>query len=145
MLNAFCNQRISAASGSMGFRYVLQLLLCEKIEKLLKLNSNQTQRTNKHRFGILRILENDLWVLNTFENNQILLNKISHRGQCYKTFYGRKLLLFIISQSVCPWQAFPAQCFWVRSITQSGAPERCFTRVGSGLTGSQGQTLQLIM
>ncbi len=24
------------------------------------------------------------------------------RGQCYKTFYGRKLLIFVISWSVCP-------------------------------------------
>ncbi len=30
-------------------------------------------------------------------------------GQCYKTFYGRTLCIFIISQSVCPWQAFPAK------------------------------------
>ncbi len=29
-------------------------------------------------------------------------------GQCYKSFYGRKLRLFIISQSICHWQAFPA-------------------------------------
>ncbi len=29
-------------------------------------------------------------------------------GQCYKTFYGRKLRLFIISYSAFPWQAFPA-------------------------------------
>jgi hypothetical protein len=28
--------------------------------------------------------------------------------QCYKTFYGRYLLLLVISYSVCPWQAFPA-------------------------------------
>ncbi len=33
-------------------------------------------------------------------------NEIS--GQCYKTFYGRKLQLFIINWSICPWQAFPA-------------------------------------
>jgi len=32
----------------------------------------------------------------------------SFSGQCYKTFYGRKLRIFVISQSVCPWQAFPA-------------------------------------
>ncbi len=31
------------------------------------------------------------------------------RGQCYKSFQGRKLLLFLISQRVCPWQVFPAQ------------------------------------
>jgi hypothetical protein len=24
-------------------------------------------------------------------------------GKCYKTFYGRKLRLFLISKSVCPW------------------------------------------
>ncbi len=28
--------------------------------------------------------------------------------QSYKTFYGRNLLFFVISWSVCPWQAFPA-------------------------------------
>ncbi len=34
---------------------------------------------------------------------------IGTRGQCYKTFYVRNLRIFVISQSVCPWQAFPAQ------------------------------------
>jgi len=29
-------------------------------------------------------------------------------GLYYKTFYGRNLHIFVISQSVCPWQAFPA-------------------------------------
>jgi hypothetical protein len=27
------------------------------------------------------------------------------RGQSYKTFYGRNLRIFVISYSVCPWQA----------------------------------------
>jgi hypothetical protein len=31
------------------------------------------------------------------------------RGQCHKTTYGHKLRLFIISKSICPWQAFPAK------------------------------------
>ncbi len=31
------------------------------------------------------------------------------RGQCYKTFYGRKLRLFIISYSVYLWQPFPTK------------------------------------
>jgi hypothetical protein len=26
----------------------------------------------------------------------------------YKSFYGRKLRIFVISKSVCPWQTFPA-------------------------------------
>ena len=28
--------------------------------------------------------------------------------QCYKTFYSRKFQIFVMSQSVCSWQAFPA-------------------------------------
>ncbi len=33
---------------------------------------------------------------------------INYWGQSYETFYGRNLPIFEISQSVCPWQAFPA-------------------------------------
>jgi len=29
-------------------------------------------------------------------------------AQCYKTFHVRNLRIFVISQSVCPWQGFPA-------------------------------------
>ncbi len=36
-------------------------------------------------------------------------SKKSNWDQCYKTFYVRNLQVFLISQSVCPWQAFPAQ------------------------------------
>jgi hypothetical protein len=36
------------------------------------------------------------------------VDKRVSRGQCYKTFYGRKLQIFVISWSVCPWQALPA-------------------------------------
>jgi hypothetical protein len=35
------------------------------------------------------------------------------RSQSYKTFYGRKLQIFIISWSVCPWHAFPEAVFLV--------------------------------
>ncbi len=34
---------------------------------------------------------------------------IEPRAQCYKTFYDRNLRIFVISQSVCQRQAFPAQ------------------------------------
>ncbi len=34
---------------------------------------------------------------------------IGPQRQFYKTFYSIILLMFIISQRVCPWQAFPAQ------------------------------------
>ncbi len=42
-------------------------------------------------------------------------------GQCYKTFYGRKLRIFKISWSVCPWQTFPAKsnvCGYGRSLPE---------------------------
>jgi hypothetical protein len=29
-------------------------------------------------------------------------------GQCYKTFYGRNLRIFVISWSVCSWKVLPA-------------------------------------
>ncbi len=31
------------------------------------------------------------------------------RGRCYKTFFVHDLRIFVLSQSVCPWQTFPAQ------------------------------------
>ncbi len=34
--------------------------------------------------------------------------KLDPGGLYYKTFYSRNLRIFIISQSVCPWQAFTA-------------------------------------
>ncbi len=85
----------------------------------------------------------------TFTGSGILTNW----GRCQKTFYGRKLRLFIISQSICPWQAFPAQ-----SNVQS-QPERSDFQVLHSRIGSwphpqtldqagealQRQTLQLIM
>jgi hypothetical protein len=32
----------------------------------------------------------------------------SNQGLYYKTFHGRKLRIYVISLSVCPWLAFPA-------------------------------------
>ncbi len=49
-------------------------------------------------------------------------------AQCYKTFFVRNLRIFVISQSVCTWQAFQPSLMFVgeaRSLPQSGAPERC--------------------
>ncbi len=39
---------------------------------------------------------------------QLGLNWVLARGMYCKTFYGCKLRIFVISQSVCLWQAFPA-------------------------------------
>ncbi len=48
---------------------------------------------------------------------RILINYSCKKfGLHYKTFYDRNLCIFIISQSVCPWQAYP-----------SDAPFRCST------------------
>ncbi len=37
-----------------------------------------------------------------------ICKKVWHQGQCHKPFYGRRLRIFVKSQSVYPWQAFPA-------------------------------------
>ncbi len=58
-------------------------------------------------------------------------------GQCYNTFSVCNLRIFMKSRCVCPWQTVPAQARIVgeaRSLPQSGATERWFTWVGSGLT-----------
>jgi hypothetical protein len=34
---------------------------------------------------------------------------IGHWCQCYQTFCGHKLLMVVISYSVCPWQTLPAK------------------------------------
>jgi hypothetical protein len=39
---------------------------------------------------------------------QKVLYRIDSWGQCDNTFYIRNLRFFVISLSVCPWQAFPA-------------------------------------
>jgi hypothetical protein len=38
----------------------------------------------------------------------VLFNIIFPWGMYYKTFYRRNLQIFVISWSVCPWQAYPA-------------------------------------
>ncbi len=44
----------------------------------------------------------------TVSDEEKVLNNIDTTGQCYKTFYSRKLRLSIISWDVCSWQAFQA-------------------------------------
>ncbi len=65
-------------------------------------------------------------------------NRISPRWLYYKTFYGCNLRIFIISQTVCvSGKPFQPRLMFVgkaRGLLQSGALERCFTRVGFGLT-----------
>ncbi len=58
-----------------------------------------------------------------FKFGSLLLSR-KCRALYYKTFYGRNLRIFVISQSVCPWQAFPAQ---PRRVRPSEAPFRCST------------------
>ncbi len=51
--------------------------------------------------------------------------------QSYKTFYVRNLRIFVVSQSVCYWQAQLILIFGgkARSLPQSGATESCFSCV----------------
>jgi len=52
---------------------------------------------NKHRFEILRILEIFDACLTKFKNNQILLNKISHRFLLTTKLYtGQKIIIEIM-------------------------------------------------
>ncbi len=48
-------------------------------------------------------------------------------SQGFKTFHGRKLLVFVISQSISPWQALPAQsyvCGYGRSLSERSTFQR---------------------
>jgi hypothetical protein len=59
------------------------------------------------------------------------------RGQCYKTFYSRKLCFSQLARAFVPGKPFqPCLMFAgkVRSLPHIVTPERCFTRVGSGCT-----------
>ncbi len=60
----------------MGSRYVLQLLYKEYTKKLVINQQPLEPVTLKHRFGILRILENFNACLISFTNNQVLVYKI---------------------------------------------------------------------
>ncbi len=44
-----------------------------------------------------------------FVNKDKRFYDIGPRSQCHKTFYVRNLLMFTISYSFCPWQAFTAR------------------------------------
>ncbi len=72
----------------------------------------------------------------TFANvNTALLRYI--RGLCKKTFYGRKLLNFIISQSVCSWKASPAQSI----VSGQGQDPTVECRKPKGVSLGQAPTL----
>ncbi len=61
---------------------------------------------------------------------------------CYQEpFYGCNLQMFVISQSVCPWQAFPAQF----NVCGQGQGLRPYLQtLDQAGEACQGQTLQLI-
>jgi hypothetical protein len=58
-------------------------------------------------------------------------------GQCYKTFYTVIYERLWYTRVFVPGRNFKPSLMFVgkiRNLPWSGAPERCFTRVGSGLT-----------
>ncbi len=58
-------------------------------------------------------------------------------AQCYIIVYNRNLLIFVISQSVGLGRPIQPSLMFVgkaKSLTQSRAPKRCQSRVGSSLT-----------
>ncbi len=56
-----------------------------------------------------------------------MFRNIGPRAQCYKTFYGCNLRIFLISHSVCPWQAFESysskHCNLIRTFVNYGLME----------------------
>ncbi len=61
----------------------------------------------------------------------------SHQGPILSKKFPTNLWIFVISSSVFPGKPFQPFLMLVgeaRSLSQSGAPERCFTWEGSGLT-----------
>ncbi len=83
-----------ATGVSMVPTNVLKLLLCEKLS-VKNTTTTKAREKNKHRFGILKILEIFDVHLIKFENNQILLNKSSHRFlPTTKLFTWQKSLIF---------------------------------------------------
>ncbi len=71
-------------------------------------------------------------------------------GQCFGTFYVRNIQMFLISYSICPWQAFPAWLNEARSLPK-WRPKRSSTLRLFGLPANtrivwrslRGKTLQL--
>jgi hypothetical protein len=61
--------------------------------------------------------------------------KLDHfRSRCCKTFYGHTLLMFKKARVFVPSRPFQISLLFAgktTSLPQSGAPKRCFTRVGS--------------
>ncbi len=66
--------------------------------------------SDHHQFRLLHIslLSLSVWI-------------VWRLGQCYKTFFSRCLRMFVVSLSVCPWQAFQSLvlCLWVRLAAYS--------------------------
>jgi hypothetical protein len=46
------------------------------------------------------------------------ISKIGTKAQCYRTFFVRNLQIFVISSSVCPWQAIQAKSNKHSSLVQ---------------------------
>ncbi len=80
---------------------------------------NQARKTNQDQ------------ALQIISNIPKLRQKILLPGaNFYKTFYGRSLRNFVLSQSVCFWQAFQTSLLFASkatSLIQCGARERFFT------------------
>ncbi len=73
------------------------------------------------------------------------LYEIGPRAQCYKSFFVCDLRIFLISQSVCPWQVFPAQSIdCMEQMKDSSLGQAPVLQTDQVKQACQGQTLQLI-
>ncbi len=81
---------------------------------------------------------------------------IATRGQCYKTFSVRNLRIFVMTQIICPRQAFPAQPYvcrkgqkptQVKNISIAPLQDKLqpyTSTLDQKINVCQGQTVQLI-
>ncbi len=95
------------------------------------------------------------WVVTYLKQQKVA--KAKTWVQCYKTFQGRNLRIFVISQSVCPLQALPAQCHVFnqgQSLPKRSARKMLHCKTGcwpypqtldQAVNTCQGKTLQLMI
>ncbi len=94
------------------FKHLQARLELTRVEPLTRHNSNEGGLKDlppNIRLGWRRlILENTLAYYNTAKFSTVKGLYYRTWGQSYKTFYVRKLRIFVISYSVCPLHAFPS-------------------------------------
>ncbi len=113
VLNLLWNEAMHKRTSKQPHPCQVSSVVCVNKKYLMR---HTTSLLSKERCGILcGTCEQDFFDSKQAANLSFLRTSnfffaiTSHLlARCYRTFYGRNLLLFIIS--ACPWQAFPSLC-----------------------------------